>query len=129
MTSWYLDTSATLKLVVDEAESRALIAAIDAERPGLASCTLLETEMRRAAHRIPALTQRHVTDLLDRIDLYTPSAAVFAQAGLLPGVNLRSLDALHLAVAMQIGVDCLVSYDGRMVGAARDIGLAVSTPQ
>lgn len=129
MSTWYLDISAALKLVVDEAESRALIAGIDADRPALASCTLLETEMRRAAHRIPALTQRHVTELLDRIDLYTPSAAVFAQAGLLPGTHLRSLDAIHLAVAMQIGVDNLISYDRRMVEAARDVGLAVSAPR
>lgn len=129
MTAWYLDTSAALKLVVDEAESRALIAAVNASRPSLASCSLLETEMRRAAHRIPALTQRRVTELLERIDLYIPSAAVFTQAGLLPGPDLGSLDAIHLAVALQLGVDALISYDKRMAEAAGEIGLAVAAPQ
>ncbi len=129
MTAWYLDTSAALKLVVDEAESRALIAAVGVSRPSLVSCSLLETEMRRAAHRIPALAQRRVTELLERIDLYTPSAAVFAQAGLLPGPHLRSLDAIHLAVALQLGVDAVISYDRRMAEAAGEIGLAVSAPE
>lgn len=128
MTTWYLDTSAALKLVVDEAESRTLIAAVETHHPELASSTLLDTEMRRASQRIPALTQRHVTELLDRIDLYTPSAAVFTQAGLLPGTNLRSLDAIHLAVALHLGADVLVSYDRRMIEAARGAGLAVSSP-
>lgn len=128
MTTRYLDTSAALKLMIDEAESRALIDSLNTNRPGLVSCTLLETEMRRAAQRIPELTQRHVTELLERIDLYTPSAAVFTQAGLLPGANLRSLDAIHLAAALHLGADVLVSYDRRMIEAARGIGMDVSSP-
>lgn len=128
MSTWYLDTSAALKLVINEDESSALVEAINAERPVLAGSWLLETEMRRAAHRSDVLTQRHVTDLLDRMDLYQMTAAMFTQAGLLPGRHLRSLDALHLAAALEIGVDAVVSYDRRMLSAARDMGLAVSSP-
>lgn len=128
MSLWYLDTSAALKLVLAEAESEALIETINRERPTLVACYLLETEMRRAAHRIPALTQRQVTEVMDRVDLYDVTPDTFLQAGLLPGENLRSLDALHLAAAIKIGIDRLVTYDTRMADAARDVGIVVSAP-
>ena len=44
MSIWYLDTSAALKLVVEEPESDALAQAIDREQPDLVACWLLETE-------------------------------------------------------------------------------------
>lgn len=49
MTQWYLDTSAALKLMIDEEESGALADHLDAETPDLVACLLLETELRRAA--------------------------------------------------------------------------------
>jgi predicted nucleic acid-binding protein len=58
---WYVDTSAAMKLIVDEAESDAAASAIDAERPDLVACILLETELRRAVDRYAALTQEAVT--------------------------------------------------------------------
>lgn len=128
MSTWYLDTSAALKLVLAERESVALIEAIATERPTLVACYLLETEMRRAAHRSPELQQRQVTELLDRIDLYEVTPTVFLQAGLLPGEHLRSLDALHLASAIGIAVDALVTYDLRLAEAARAAGLVVIAP-
>lgn len=129
MSRWYLDTSAALKLVLAEQESEALIEAITKEVPTLVACYLLETEMRRAAHRSPDLSQRQVTDLLDRIDLFEVTPTVFLQAGLLPGEHLRSLDALHLASAIGTAVDCLVTYDVRMAEAARAAGLVVIAPR
>lgn len=128
MQAWYFDTSAALKLILVEVESRALIAAIADHRPRLVSSFLLETEMRRASQRQNVITQRRVTSVLDRFDLYAVRPAIFTQAGLLPGVHLRSLDALHVASAIDIGVDRLVAYDARMVSAARDAGMAVMSP-
>lgn len=43
MNLWYLDTSAALKLVVEESESEALAQGIDREQPDLVACWLLET--------------------------------------------------------------------------------------
>ncbi len=128
MSTWYLDTSAALKLVIEEAESPALAAQIDAEEPGLASCLLLETECRRAAHRVAALTQQHVTDLLASVDLYDAPASLYREAGLLPGTGLRSLDAIHLAACIRIGADELITYDQRMAEAARELGIPVRSP-
>jgi predicted nucleic acid-binding protein len=125
---WYLDTSAAMKLLVEEAESDALAREIDAAAPDLVACWLLETELRRAAQREPALTQQDVTDLLDGVDLYEVPSSLFREAGLLPGVNLRSLDALHLAAAVRIGVEHMVTYDVRMIASAHVLGVRVLSP-
>ena len=113
---------------VEEGESNALAEAIDSEQPDLVACLLLETELRRAAHRDEALTQEAVSNFLDGVGLYELPVSLFKEAGLLPGSNLRSLDALHLAAAVRIGVDRVVAYDARMIEAARELGLSVVTP-
>lgn len=41
---------------------------------------------------------------------------------------LGSLDAIHLATAVLLDVDTLVTYDARLATAARYNGLAVSAP-
>jgi predicted nucleic acid-binding protein len=125
---WYLDASAALKLVVEEDESAALAAAIDADGPDLVACLLLETELRRAAQRIDGLTQEVVSGLLDGVALYEVPPSLFREAGLIGDGSLRSLDALHLAAAVRIGVDDVATYDARMADAARALGLRVVAP-
>ncbi|MDQ2846556.1 MAG: type II toxin-antitoxin system VapC family toxin [Actinomycetota bacterium] len=128
MSRWYLDTSAALKLIIEERESAALAAAIDADTPDLVACLLLETELRRAVHRDESLTQEMVSGFLEGIGLYELPPSLFLEAGLLASTRLRSLDALHLAAAVRIGVDRILTYDNRMREAARDLGIAVVAP-
>lgn len=127
MSRWYIDTSAALKLIVNEKESDVLADVLADEQPDLVACYLLETELRRSAwaHGLP---QTDVSDLLDGIGLYEVPDALFREAGLLPGRGLRSLDALHVAAAVRIGVDRVVTYDRRMADAARSMGLRVHAP-
>ncbi|MGI8417976.1 MAG: type II toxin-antitoxin system VapC family toxin, partial [Nakamurella sp.] len=99
MSRWYLDTSAALKLIIQERESAALAAAIDSDTPDLVACLLLETELRRAVHRDESLTQEMVSGFLGGIGLYELPPSLFLEAGLLASSRLRSLDALHLAAA------------------------------
>lgn len=129
MSRWYLDTSAALKLIVEEAESEALASAIDSHAPALVACHLLETEVRRAAVRLPGVDQEVASGLLAGVDLYELPTSLFQEAGLLPGAGLRSLDALHLAAAIRIGVDRVVTYDARMASSARELGLTVFAPR
>ena len=110
MSTWYLDASAALKMVSVELESAALGQLVDDQTPDLVSCALLETEMRRAVPRNERLTHQVVSNFLEGMDLYETPPSLFRQAGLIPGTNLRSLDALHLAAAIRIGVDHLVGY-------------------
>ncbi|WP_413248706.1 type II toxin-antitoxin system VapC family toxin [Sinomonas flava] len=128
MPLWYLDTSAALKLVIEEPESAALAMAIDGAGAELAACRLLETEMRRAAQRVSGLHQDAVTAFLDTVDIYEMTAPLFRQAGLIPGTMLRSLDALHLAAAISLDVEAIATFDVRLAEASRDAGLAVIRP-
>lgn len=126
----YVDTSAAAKLLVDEAESVALAAELDrlvADGARPTSSALLETELRRLAIRIDA-DQTLASDLLDRFDLIGADAAIVRSAGLLPGGALRSLDALHVATAMHVDAEVVLSYDARQSAAARAVGLRVVGP-
>lgn len=42
------------------------------------------------------------TALAVRLDLLEPDAVTYRTAGLLPGANLRSLAALHVAAGLQV---------------------------
>ncbi|MBA2558560.1 MAG: type II toxin-antitoxin system VapC family toxin [Propionibacteriales bacterium] len=128
MSCWYLDTSAATKLIAEEAESVALAHLLDSEQPDLVACWLLETELRRAVQRDEALSQEMVTDLLEGVSLYELPGSLCREAGLLPGTRLRSLDAIHLAAAIRIGVDQVVTYDARMSDSARTLGLSTLAP-
>lgn len=127
MTRFYLDTSAAAKLLVEEPESTALAAWTDAEDVDLVSTHLLETELRRLAHRL-GLPQADVSEILLRVARYDLPASLYTEAGLLVGAGLRSLDALHLAAAIRLDVVGLVAYDVRLTRAARDLGIAVVAP-
>lgn len=128
MTVWYLDTSAAIKLLLEESESATLAGAIEHEEPRLVAGWLLETELRRVAVRHDLLSQSEVTRLLEGVDLFEMPRSAYRDAGLIPGAHLRSLDALHLATAARLRVRAVVTYDRRMADAAHDIGLTVLNP-
>lgn len=65
---------------------------------------------------------------LRTLDVVEVSTAAFRVAGQLPGRHLRSLDALHIAVAVELALDVLVTFDQRQAQAAADVGLRVLTP-
>lgn len=126
---WYLDTSAFLKLVVAEPESPALRAWYVAHAP-VWSSQLLQTEARRAGRRL-GLPAELVDAALGTVALVAPGTATFRRAGDLPPATLRSLDALHLATALELGTDLegIVAYDERLAGAAAAHGVAVVAPR
>jgi uncharacterized protein len=126
----YLDTSAAAKILVEEAESDAVVAFLERaldDGDVVGSSRLLETELRRLAIRI-TIPQEHVTLVLERVDLLVPDDEVFRTAGLLPGASLRSVDALHVAAALRWGADAVMTYDERRARAARAVGLDVVAP-
>jgi predicted nucleic acid-binding protein len=125
---WYLDTSAFLKLVVAEKESAALRSWMATSGPCWSS-QLLQTEALRAAHRL-GIGVRVITEALDAVSLVAPGPATFRAAGLLQPPELRTLDALHVAAALELGADLegIVSYDARMMEGARAATIMVVTP-
>ena len=117
-----------LKLLVEEEESDALARAIDGPAAELVGCWLLDDG---AASSCSSRGRPHPgarrTSSTESTCTRCP-ASLFREAGLLPGPNLRSLDALHLAAAVRIGVDHLVTYDVRMSESARALGVSVLSP-
>ncbi len=125
---WYLDTSAFLKLIVSEEESKAMRTWFTSHGP-IWSSQLLQTEAIRASNRLGVATEI-VTTVLDSISMVLPSRTTFYAASSLLAVGLRALDALHLASAIEIGddLDGIVTYDMRMIQAAGALSIAVATP-
>jgi predicted nucleic acid-binding protein len=68
--------------------------------------------------------------VLRRFDLVRLNDRVLNSAGLLSPAGLRTLDAIRLATAQQLGdeVRALVTYDVRMAEAARLLDCRVVSP-
>ncbi len=84
----------------------------------------------RAIRRVaPELTE-NADQVVAQISVIEASEPIRARAALLEPATVRSLDALHLATAMEIGnaLDAVITYDARMAEAARSLGLVVSAP-
>ncbi|HEY5853392.1 MAG TPA: type II toxin-antitoxin system VapC family toxin [Aldersonia sp.] len=126
----YVDTSALVKLVVAEADTSALVTWIRAEGSALVSSDLARTELLRAVRRVAADRAVQARAVLDSVTLLTVSTSTFEAAGRLDPTILRTLDALHLAAALELGDDLtgIVTYDERMADAARAHGIAVVSP-
>ncbi len=123
----YVDSSAAARLLSHEpgsADVGAVFESFEARQELLVSGRLIETELRRIAVRESA-PQDSVTRLLDRLAIVDLDAAVYRSAGLLPGASLRSLDALHLATALRVGADAMITFDERLEEACAEVGLAV----
>jgi uncharacterized protein len=127
VTRCYLDTSAAAKLLVAEPESVALAHWLDQPDLRPVATLLLETELRRLAVRL-GLSQHAVSEVLAGVELYALADTAYREAGTMPRRDLRSLDALHLAGALRLDVDFLVTYDERLAAAGVEVGLAVVAP-
>jgi uncharacterized protein len=128
----YFDASALVKLVQLEAESTALLAFLEANPTDRRVTSVLSrTEVVRAVWAGGARAQQQAFRVLERIEQVALTRAVLDQAGtLLPGVRLRSLDAIHLACALALGSELrtLITYDIRLGQAAADLGLVPYAP-
>lgn len=125
----YLDTSALVKLVVIEKESRALRTFLRHE-PEQFSCAIARTELLRAVHRGGSAAIEDARRVLRSVHLIRLGDALLDAAGLLDPVNMRSLDAIHLAAAAVIApeVTAVVTYDKRMAEGAALLGFSVASP-
>jgi uncharacterized protein len=126
----YLDASAIVKLVVAEAHT-ADVERDAATRTALLSSRLSATEVMRAARRQPQRrVLQQVEDVLESFVLLDVTAAILKHAARLAPTELRTLDAIHLATALSLGLDNLdfLTYDTRLATAARTHGLSVIGP-
>jgi predicted nucleic acid-binding protein len=68
--------------------------------------------------------------VLRRIDVIRLNDRILIAAGAMLPVELRSLDAIHLATAHAVGTDLarICTYDERLAAAAEASGLTVVAP-
>jgi predicted nucleic acid-binding protein len=134
----YLDTSALMKLVVDEAETPALREELARWGEGrFVTSALTRVELPRAVARaVPPVVLgdrwRAVGLLLDSMNIIPLVDGIAEAAAELPPPTLRSLDAIHLASALfaYVGERSTVvcGYDRRLQDAAAGHGLLTISP-
>lgn len=128
--TWYVDSSALVKTVVEEPESRVLLRWLK-DKDQLVACDLVRVEAVRAVRgsdpaAVPRARQAIATLALIRLD-----DSLYDAAADLEPTTLRSLDAVHLAAALSLGgaLAGVVTYDLRMTEAATTLGLRVEAPR
>jgi predicted nucleic acid-binding protein len=124
----YGDTSALAKLVLGEPGSPELIRwHVESER--IVTSRVGIVEMRRVAAR-HAHDAAHLEFVLGSVETFELDASTAHLAAAVGPATLRTLDAIHLATALQLmpDLDAFVTYDVRLADAARALGLPVVRP-
>jgi predicted nucleic acid-binding protein len=115
--------------VLDEPESAALERFLG-DPSGLLTSALALVEVRRAvkiANPDPEVVAE-TEELLSSLELVAVSTEVLRRAADLASLELRTLDAIHVASAELVGVRDLVTYDRRLADAAELAGVRVASP-
>ena len=126
---FYCDTSALVKLLLEETESAALRRFLGLGGK-VASSELVVTELARGVLRRATGAEPRVAEVLRKLSLVTLDRELLELAGKLPPPTLRSLDAIHLATAITLReeLEAFVAYDDRLLEAASALGLPVASP-
>jgi uncharacterized protein len=125
----YVDSSAIVKIAVREPESMALRRYLRRRHP-LVCSALARTEVTRALLPLGAEAVRRGREVMSRLDLARVNDRILNAAGSLMPADVRSLDAIHLATALEFGSDLgrVVTYDERMTAAAQTLGMSTVAP-
>lgn len=128
----YTDTSAIAKLFIAEPQTPDLARWLAGqEEPSLVSSALLGVELIRLLELArPAALPDAERFLSTDVDIVQVTPTILADAARVPPPRLRTLDAIHLATALDLGsaVSVMLCYDKRLTEAARAAGLKVAHP-
>jgi predicted nucleic acid-binding protein len=129
---YYADTSAVIKLLVEETDSKAFAAFYDAHDDAeWVSSALLRIELTRVVLRATPAMLPDARELLLAFSYIAIDDEIVDAAMNEPDRGLRSLDAIHLATARILApeLDGLLTYDDRLGKTATDAGLPVASPR
>jgi predicted nucleic acid-binding protein len=129
---YYADTSAVIKLLVEETNSQAFAAFYDSHADAeWVSSVLLRIEVTRTVTRAMPVLLPDARDLLLAFSYIAIDDDIVEGAMNEPDRMLRSLDAIHLTTARLLGPDlgAFASYDDRLLAAAKDAGLDTVSPK
>ena len=129
-TAVYLDSSALVKLVVPEPETAALRSALG-EWERHVSSALVRTEVVRACARLGVAARRIAERVIASLDLIAIDDAILDAAGRLKPLELRTLDAIHVASAQLLGpaLGGVIAYDARLIEGAEAAKLPTIVPR
>lgn len=116
----YLDTSAVLKILIDEPGTKVMRESFEgwqARGDDVVSSYLLHTELHRAARRRGFVEPQVIDVLLAGIGLIDLDRSLLLAASRIPH-PLRSADAIHYVTALSVDAEVLVTYDAELVDAA-----------
>ncbi len=130
MKSYYIDSSAILSVVFDDANAKAM-------KPFLGSTfytsNISRVEVMRAVFRIAPDREGIARKLLSAITIVPIRTSIVNQAERLPEkINIRGMDALHLATANSLDflrIHGVITYDNQMAKAAQFLGFEVFAPK
>jgi len=128
---FYIDSSAVVKLLLEETHSQQLTAFYDEHRSDAwVSSSLMRIEVARTVTRALPSAQAEVPALLAAFGYLAIDDEIAEAAAREPDPDLRSLDAIHLASARVLGeqLAAVVTYDERLAAATTRVGLPVHTP-
>ncbi len=125
----YVDSSALVKLILREPESAALVGYLAAIGP-MASSIVVRVEVSRAVSRVSPESLQRVGPLMEALSVVALTPQIAQRAATLQPAVLRTLDAIHLASALELEPDltAFICYDERLSAAARNAGLPVVAP-
>lgn len=128
---YYLDTSAAAKLILSEPGSAAMRRWAEQHDGQLCSSDVLRTELQRAVARHAPQAAARVRSFLGTILLFAISADLWERAAHVGPSSVRTLDALHLVAALDLGseLDGIVTYDERLADAAAANDIVVLSPR
>ena len=127
----YLDSAAVVKLAHAEPESPALRSWLEERADtGWISSELTEIESFRALARYAPDAVSRLPVVLDQIDLVDSGPGIRVLARTVRPVTVRSLEAIHLGSALhsRSGLTSFVTYDKRLLEAAKAAGLPADSP-
>jgi len=125
----YVDASALAKLLVAEEDSPAMERwYVESDRAVTNRVGVIETR-RAVARRSSPLQGDLVDQTLASVEIVELDPAISQRAATIGPSSLRTLDAIHIATALEVGpIDAFVTYDDRLAEAARVVGLPVVRP-
>ncbi len=123
----YLDASVAVAVIKQEAGSTEVSEQLDSladDTHLIVSGRLLETEMRRIAKRL-GISMAAVDSTMDALAIVEHEKSDFRRAGNFDSANLGSLNALHLATALRVQADVMLTRDRFLAAACEAEGLAL----
>ena len=115
-------------MIIKEKESDAIISI---SRVRFITSEISRVEVIRAVLRYQPSALKSAEQVLKNINYVRIDSQTLVQAERLPDrINLRALDAIHIAVAAKMGlkINSILTYDKQMAKAAKALGFEVLAP-